>query len=147
MKHKYQGLKVSKLSSPFNRKIAAGAWNKEHIEHSLAHVTSRMKPIEPVFNRYGWYHDRNTRRTWVESEHGCWEEDSSVGFFESFEAYGFEDLLPAKVSSAIKLLAKHNMCPKELEKKLYKDLAVRYFRKDKYKLRKRLKNMHLSTRG
>lgn len=136
MKHKYQGLKVSKLWAPFNRKIIT--------EDILVNETRYMKPIEPIFNRYGWYHDRNTNRTWIESEHGCWEDYDSSAFFRSFRAASFEDLLPIKVSSAIKLLIQYNICPKELKKRLSEDLTMRYVRKNKYKARKRLKHTFIN---
>lgn len=133
MKHKYKGLKVLKLIAPFNRgKGSAFA------ERMLASSIKRLKPIDPVLNRHGWYYDRVANKTWIESDHGCWEENGPGLFIEILGMTGHNNLLERKVSSAIKLLVKHGICPKELEVRLRKDFAARCYKNNKYTLKKRL---------
>lgn len=81
-------------------------------------------PINPIFNRHGWYYDRETRSSWIECNHGCWRESSPEMFLYTLENENHV-MLPNKVVQAIKVLINYGMCPKELISSLRKEDEIR----------------------
>ena len=112
-------LKVMPLPSPF--RYDEKTWKLVGGEECIG---KGFKPILPVLNRYGWYYDRETKKSWIECRHGCWEEHSPKAFLYNLELKS-SLLLPKKVASAIWTLKNYNLCPKELSHMFLKDKEIR----------------------
>lgn len=79
----------------------------------------------PVFFRDGWYYDRLTGKSWVETKYGCFE-NRSAQMFKYELGLMSHSILPQKVVAAIEVLNNYNVCPKNLLKALWKDEEVRH---------------------
>ena len=90
-----------------------------------------MTPIPPVFKRPGWYYDRETNTSWIETCRGCWSE-KSPRMFKYTLSCELHTSLPEKVEYAIGVLIAYNMCPKSLKQLLRKEHEVRQL-KDTYR--------------
>jgi len=95
--------------------------DEEHKFFEYGHgLLERYKRIEPIFNRYGMYLDRQEKIAWIETKHGCWQLDKVGGFFEHLNYISKEEkILHPKVVKALEVLLSEGMLPRGLRKVLY----------------------------
>jgi hypothetical protein len=115
MKNRY---KVLNLPFPFSCHESDEEW-----EMMVEDLVEIYKKIEPVFNRTGWYFDRQTGKSWIETNKGCWELPSPRDFEYDLERYSHKRI-PRAVREAIKVLMNYKMCPNELKQWLWRDAEI-----------------------
>jgi len=97
-------------------------WWYELVEEQ--HHFEKLVRIEPIFGRDGWYYDRQTDTSWVETCRGCWQ-DKSPKMFKYYLSNYMHKRIPDKAVEAIKVLINYNICPKSLMKLMWKEQDVR----------------------
>lgn len=82
-------------------------------ERSFLASISRYNPIDPVFNRNGYYYDRMAKRAWIERDGKAWV--ASASSFEWDLKYNDgEPRLESRVYDAIKVLMEEGLADKQL---------------------------------
>lgn len=78
-----------------------------------------LKETDYIFNRNGWYFDRQNKNSWVETDFGAWSY-SSDEFIAKLKILNHRRLSP-NVRKAIETLMLNKMCPKYLRDLHYWD--------------------------
>jgi hypothetical protein len=85
--------------------------------------TKHLKEIEPVFNRQGWFYDRQTKLAWYESYGRAWLCDRNDDFLYCLKNAMHRPLLK-KERQAIKTLMQNKLCPLALKQLYWTDTEV-----------------------
>lgn len=79
-----------------------------------------INPIEPVFNRDGFYYDRLDKRCWIEYKDKAYQYGDPEDFLYSIRVVYLNKLMSKECMKSIKLLISEGLAPRELKQK-YQD--------------------------
>lgn len=83
-------------------------------------LLEKYTKIDPIFNRYGMYLDRQENFAWIETKFGCWRLDSTKGFHEHlYYISNDERLLHKDIVRAMRVIYNHGLRVKELRRLSY----------------------------
>lgn len=85
-----------------------------------------LKKIDPIIGRFGWYYDRKTNVSWVESEYGSYMYPDPAEFKNKLKFIVMkENILPKKVMNAINTIRNYGIKIKKLEDMYFGSKHVR----------------------
>lgn len=107
-------LKVLELEHYFIKYYDNDDFGKMIVDEMVKY--ENLKEIYPIMGRFGWYYDRKSDISWVESEYGSYLYASSVEFRNHLKFIDKkEHVLPKKVMKAIDVLRRYGIKIKKLE--------------------------------
>lgn len=109
---KVMKIKVLPLSAIMSETFQEPEWEEEWLE-CMGH------PIEPIFNRNGYYLDRISGLTWCELNGKAWKYDTRKGFEYLIKASEGNNVLAPDIVKALKLLRLWRQASKKQLEDLY----------------------------
>lgn len=140
-------MKLKVLEVPF--------WAKSSVRKNInpmSDALTRMKKIDPILNREGFYYDRISKKCWVECDSGCYELDNNDSFISDLDELNHVFLTLIEEEALRKLILTGKSIYKKFKPLIKRNEYYKYLKQigknaQKVKLRiiKRRRNIHANN--